>query len=332
MRRFIFFLGLLFISHVEAKNFKLDIGAGYRQDSFDWELAGPHGGPPVLSHLSWRDLRMFEMTAQLKKITCSNIYFRANGDWGWIHNGKNRDSDFEVEQATGKIVEFSRSDNQAGKGYVWDASGGIGYFFRFECVPGLRLAPLAGYAVNEQHLRMCDGFQTFDLHDPQFTGHHILHLDNKYDVRWKGFWLGSDAYYHFTDQITLSSSLEYHWLCYHAKGHWNLRNDFAGDFIHTGHGYGINGSVGLDYNFLCGWYLGCQFNCSYARVKNGRDRTPVRNVVDTGVLPLHCKGVDTDPQDIAVVTQEEIVTTAEGKIKNVKWHSYSIIFTAGYHF
>ena len=328
MRKFVIILLLALIGQSEAKNFKLDVGGGYRQDFLEWELAGPNDAPPVLSRLTWRDLRIFELTAQLKKITCQNIYFRANGDYGRIFHGENRDADFEVDATNGNIVEFSRSDNNAGKGYVWDASAGIGYFFRFDCIEGLRLVPLIGYAINEQHLKMFHGFQVFNLRDPQFTEHHFSDLDNSYDTRWRGPWIGSDIYYHFNEKIIFFTSLEGHWLSYRARGHWNLRDDFDGDFIHTGHGYGLYGTIGLDYNFLCGWYLGCQFKCNYSRIKNGRDRTPVRTFVDTGVLPLACK----EAEDIAVVTQDQISTITEGKIKNVKWHSYSFLFTAGYHF
>src|SRR5262245_23501234 len=127
MRKILLFLGLLFLTQVEAKNFKLDVGGGYRQDSFEWELAGPNHELPVLSRLSWDDLRIFELTAQLKKISCQNVYFRMKGDYGWIFEGKNRDSDFEIEKKTGNIVEWSRSDNNGGQGYVWDFSAGLGY-------------------------------------------------------------------------------------------------------------------------------------------------------------------------------------------------------------
>jgi|694.fasta_scaffold16465_10 hypothetical protein len=304
-------LALLFLSmgDLHGANSKFDIEAGYRQDHFVWELGGQEGGPPVLSRLSWKDLRIFDVAASFKKIDCRNVYYRVWGDYGRIFHGKNRDSDYRVNQ--GRIEEYSRFDNNGGKGDVWDITGGFGYFLRTD-ICALRIVPLLGYSAHEQNLHMYDGYLSQMLDIPNFPGHHFNKLHSTYRARWYGPWSGVDMYYHCTDRISLVSYLEYHWLRYRARGHWNLRDDFAGSFHHTGDGQGILGTLGIDYNFLNGCYLGVRGSYNYFFVTKGRDRTPVYVMPSEG----------SDP----------IIMVFEGELKKVKWHSFSILFNLGYNF
>ena len=311
MQKILFFIFVLLInlSFIGAENCKFDIGAGYRQDHFVWELAGGKGGPKVLSRLSWEQLRIFEMTACFKKITCNNIYFRASGDYGRIFHGDNRDSDYRINPL-GEVEECTRFDNNGGEGNVWDVSSGIGYFIRTDECP-IRVVPLIGYSAHAQNLEMYDGYQSIWLDIPNYPGHHLNKLHSNYRALWQGPWAGVDLYYHFTDRITLTSSLEYHWLHYHAKGHWNLRSDFAGRFHHNGFGQGFLGTLGVDYNFLCGFYLGGYLGYNYFHLNNGKDKTPV--FVNTG-------------------ENNSVVVIFEGTLRRVKWRSFCAIFTAGYNF
>jgi Protochlamydia outer membrane protein len=309
---------------VDSKNCKLDIGAGYRQDLLEWELAGPDDTPRVLSKLTWKNIRIFEVEAQFRKITDQNIYMRANADYGWIFDGANRDSDFRVEGKRNAVVEFSRSDNKASKGEVYDASAGLGYFLRW-CFGSqqLRFAPLGGYSIHEQHLHLFKGFQTIDLDDPLFEGHHFRGLDSTYNTRWHGPWVGMDLYYHINEEITVSGTFEYHWLRYHANGNWNLRSDILGDFIHTGNGQGYFGTLGIDYNFCSGWYIGAQFKYNYAQVTNGKDKTVIG--IPINALPGNSSFDDEGGRSF-------IPFDTEGKLRNIKWTSFSFVFTTGYNF
>ena len=294
---------------LQAENCKLDIGAGYRQDHFEWELAGNEPGLPVLSRLTWKELRIFEMNACFKKITCNHIYVRVYGDYGRIFHGKNRDSDYRLNPEN-KVEECTRFDNNGGEGSVWDASGGIGYFIRTDSFP-VRMAPMIGFSGYAQNLEMYDGYQSIWIDIPDYPGHHIKHLHSRYQARWYGPWAGIDLYYHCNERITITSSLEYHWLRYQASGKWNLRTDFAGRFHHTGYGQGFLGTLGVDYNFLSGFYLGSYLSYNYFHLSDGKDRTPV---------------------NIALGDNKPTVVTFEGKLRNVKWRSFSLIFTAGYNF
>lgn len=301
---------LLLCSSLFADNCKLDVGAGYRQDHLIWELSGGKDGPPVLSRLSWKDLRIFDVTACFKKINCNDIYFRVSGDYGRIFHGKNRDSDYRINYL-GEVEECTRFDNNGGEGHVWDVSGGLGYFLRTDFCP-LRVVPIFGYSAHAQDLRMYDGYQSIWLDIPDYPGHHIQHLHSSYDTIWQGPWLGLDTYYHIDDHITVTTTMEYHWLRYRARGHWNLRTDFAGHFHHEGYGHGFLGTIGVDYNFLSGLYMGGYLSFNYFRVTDGKDKTPVY---------VSLNG-----------TTEPTVVIFEGRLRKVQWHSFSAIYTIGYNF
>lgn len=313
---YLFLFLVPFITSLEGKNCKVDVGFGYRQDSFTWELAGPENKPPVLSRLTWRDLSMFEITADVKKITQQNLYMRATGDVGWILNGKNRDSDFRLHHKTKRPEEYSRSDNDGGKGNVWDASAGLGFFLRGFWGKGcnFRWAPLVGYSIHLQNLKFFNGFKSIDLRQPEKAGHHIHHLDSSYDATWHGPWVGTDLYYHLNDCLTLTGSIEYHWMRFSAKGDWNLRN-FTDDFHQQGNGQGVFANFGLGYAILNGWYLGGQFKYNYAWLRNGKDKVSFEVDVPTKHHP-----------------HKKVEVHAENKLRSVKWHSFSLLFTAGYNF
>lgn len=312
MKNILFLTLALFLNSLAADNCKLDLGAGYRQDQLIWELgAGKNAKnePRVVSRLSWKDIRIFDVAGCFKKITCNNIYFRVSGDYGRIFHGKNRDSDYRINPL-GEVEECTRFDNNGGEGDVWDASGGIGYFLRTE-FPPLRIVPLVGYSGHAQNLKMYDGYQSIWLDIPNYPGHHLNKLHSSYKTIWQGPWIGLDIYYHCNNRITITSMLEYHWLHYHAKGHWNLRPDFAGPFHHNGFGHGFLGTIGIDYNFLCGLYMGGYLSFNYFHVSHGRDRTPVY---------------------VHLNENERSVVICEGGLRNVKWHSFSAIYTIGYNF
>lgn len=310
------------VMSLDAKNCKFDLGAGYRQDQFEWELAGPDNMPKVMSRLTWKNLQIFEMEAQFRKITCQNIYLRFNGDYGWIFDGHNRDSDYRVNGNTGQTVEYLRSDNDGGKGNVYDAEAAIGYFIKW-CMGAqkFRFAPLVGYSVHGQHLHLCNGYSSINIDNPIFEGHHFKGLDSSYKTCWYGPWTGLDFYYHLNTQITLTASFEYHWLHYHANGDWNLREDILGDFKHSGFGHGYFASLGIDYNFCSGWYLGALFKYKFANVNDGRDKTTIGLPINQGV------NADNDQNSGSLIPYE---TT--GKLRKIQWTSFSVIFTAGYNF
>lgn len=329
-------LSLFLMVSLEAKNCKFDAGAGYRRDSFEWSLGGHERALPTLSKVSWHGLDIFEMCVQAKKITCQNIYMRASGDYGWIIRGKNRDSDFRFNTEKDKVEEFSRSDNDGGKGQVWDGSFGVGYFLRgiYGCLNDFRFVPLIGYSIHQQHLQMINGFQTIDLNNKDLEGHHFHHLHNQYKTRWTGPWVGVDAYFHWNDCITISGGFEFHWLRYQAHAKWNLRSDIHGHFEQEGNGQGYFANVGVDYNFINGWYLGGMIKFNYAHVKCGKDHRKVAGKLTPGRQMAKATDSDDEESSSSKSASDSTVIGVKtvNRLRNVKWNSFSLLFSIGYNF
>lgn len=276
-------------------------GVGYRHDDFKWSIAGPDHVPNVLSELTWTDLQSWQIDGQVKFITEHGIYLRANGDYGKIGHGKNRDSDYLLNNKEG---EYSRSENNAGRGEVFDIEGGAGYQFIL-CDSRLWIAPLIGYSLHEQHLQIYDGHQVINLEDPALVGHfHGLH--SNYRARWHGTWIGADLGYQFNCNIDFIAALEYHWAHYKGRGHWNLREEFRNDFLQTGHGHGFVASVGGNYRICENWKLGVLFGYQNWKVHNGKDKTFF--IVENANSGLSKFDLST-------------------RLNEVKWHSFTVAGT-----
>ena len=185
-------------------------GAGFRTDNLDWNIAGNTSGtsPNVLSELQWENLDTFQLKGGVRMHILRSIYVRGSIGGGWIYAGDVQDSDYLGDNRT---LEFSRSNNSADSGTLWDASLGIG-LSRTVNFPGWRLevAPLVGYSRHRQNLTITDGFQTIPSSGP-FAG-----LDSTYKATWKGPWFGTDVFFDI-DDLTLNATFEYHVADYDAE-------------------------------------------------------------------------------------------------------------------
>ncbi len=211
------------------------LGSGYRVDDLDWNIAGfltPADFVDVLSELSWNDLEIFQLKGEVKTAFGRPdqplaIYLRGALDYGWILDGENQDSDFAGNNRT---EEFSRSNNNADDGDVFDASFGGGWRVQS---PDKKwtVAPLVGFSYHEQNLTLTEGVQTVSV--PVVIGDSILvppapgpfpGLDSSYEAKWYGPWLGVDLSWQPLERFTLVGSFEYHfWVQYEAVARWNLR-------------------------------------------------------------------------------------------------------------
>lgn len=183
----------------EATDSSLEVGVGYRQDRLEWKTSSKFnscydqcstnyndncgdafcndeflcnddclGNLPgrVNSHLKWKDLNIWQIEIKGKYVTCDNVYFRFNGDYGWVTSGKNTDTDnFDRGYGCGDYNDcgdnfFSGNNNytQNGrshsktKGNVYDFRLALGYQFKL-CDDSFSIAPLIGYSWHGQHLK-----------------------------------------------------------------------------------------------------------------------------------------------------------------------------------
>jgi hypothetical protein len=151
---------------------------GIRVDDLHWNVAGDIDGnnPNIISELTWSDLRIYQIKG-CAEIISANFILLISFEYGCIITGKNQDSNYLGDDRT---LEFSRSNNNAGSGYVLDGLFSAGY--QFQLVYGLlRIVPLIGPSYHRQALRMTDGVQTIPP-----LGAYSEDLDSTYDTNWPG--------------------------------------------------------------------------------------------------------------------------------------------------
>lgn len=269
MKRTSFLWALIFLSspfHIMA-SFEAEIGTSYRQDHFDWNIAGPYYDPDVLSELTWSDLQIAQVEAACCLSLSEKIYVRGRGDYGWILSGKNQDSDYFV---SGRQLEFSRSNNRADQGNVFDGSIGIGHIF-CTAIPRFEWGIVVGYSFHGQHLHMTDGMQTVNLLDDYLGPFDGLH--STYKTLWQGPWVGVDVSYEFPTFVSCLGSFEYHRAMYRAKGNWNLRRDFYQDFEHETNGNGFLARGEICYKLFSSVSIAAIGQYQIWDTDAGRDRT-----------------------------------------------------------
>lgn len=255
-------------SYKPADASDLTLSAGYRMDNLKWNIAGTTAGtnPNILSELEWKDIESYQAKAKLRSMG-KLVYFRAYADYAWIFEGENRDSDYAFDNRTG---EFSRSENKADDGNLWDASAGIGLAFQGggKTKSSFYVAPLVGFSYHRQDLRIREGNQVIPPTGP-FPG-----LDSKYRADWYGPWAGLDLSYRF-DKLRLSASVEGHLAEYEAEADWNLRDDFQHpvSFEHTADGQGIIVTVEGDYAVTDNVAINLSYDYQDWETDEGTDKT-----------------------------------------------------------
>lgn len=259
-----FFFGFSFEkAHADLlQKTELQLGSGYRKGELSWNIAGSSGDPDVLSELEWKDLDVFQTRAEglllLGKTGAPNLWFYLKGSvaYGWILDGKNRDSDYAED---GRTLEFSRSENSGDGGDLLDLSIAAGPQIRF-FDNNLAIAILAGWSYHEQNLEISDGRQTV-ASDADDLG-AIPGLDSRYATKWWGPWLGTDIQWLLGDNFTLSGAFSWHFADYEAKADWNLRSDLEHpvSFRHYADGRGVILALGLQYQLTVDWLLALHYD------------------------------------------------------------------------
>jgi hypothetical protein len=298
----------------EAADSALEIGAGYRKDSFKFEtVANPNSFdrssnysgysndydysdyysyyygsesdsevlPIFKSVLDWKNLDIAFIEGRGKYVTCDNFYFRGGGDYGWICDGKNTDTDY-VELYNEPEILFSKSTAKT-KGHVYDANIAVGYQFQM-CDDTFTLAPLIGYSWKGQHFHDYHLKQNEILDDSGYlysfgsSGYSISGLHSKYNARWNGPFVGFDSEYRFGCQWSFMLNYEYHWGRYHAKAFWNLRPDMPDGFNHrTKSSYGHVVDLGVKWDFCECWTASVHGGFQYFRADHGKDITVIES-------------------------------------------------------
>lgn len=264
---------------------ELSVSTGTRVDDLDWNIAGITvlgNEVNVLSELTWQDIESREVRLA-GRLFMDQYLLKGEAGYGSIYSGLNQDSDF-LENDRG--LEYSRSNNSADDGSVWDVSGALGYVYNHPALGGsFELIPLAGLSYHRQNLTITDGRQTIStpgLGTPPLGP--IEGLDSTYQAGWGGPWAGADLAWQ-RGRLKVFGGFEFHLSYYRAKANWNLRSEWAHpvSFEHWATGTGIVFSAGAEYNISSHLTLSGGFETSDFQATDGTDRTYFANgaVVDT---------------------------------------------------
>lgn len=284
--------------------------AGYRYDTFDWSISGGSEGPNILSELEWDDLRMVNYYGQLRLRGGQAFYLRVTGNYGDIFHGKNIDSDYDGDNRT---EIYAQSVNKAGRGEAFEISGALGLFQRRigSCIV---LAPVGGYALQEQHLHLFDGVQLFA---PGYPDNTLLpNLNSTYRAKWCTGFVGVDVDAIISNSLRAFATAEYHFGPYRGIGHWNLREDILSDFKHNAYGTGWAMRLNLNYRLYHCVSCGLVGELITFQTGGGKDITKIEEVVFDNLM---------NPTGTELVT----VTTP---FNSAHWHSYRIMASIGIDF
>lgn len=272
----------------------LEANGGFRRDKFRWSIAGPMLDdsssdeeifePPVLSELQWKDLRIIQFGGSASYVSCTNYALKISGDYGHIYHGRNIDTDFDENENV-----FLRSENDAGKGCVYDVEGAVGY--RVTSTGGRFIGvPLIGYSYHGQQLHMFEGDLVINRFPPPFNGTGRFDgLNSTYKTRWFGPWIGLDFVTRVEKCAYVFGGFEWHLVSYRATGNWNLREDIS-EFHHRAHGFGYVVTAGGNWEIWKNWSIGVKANFRNFRTRHGRERTTVF-IDDSGtIIPIEVEG------------------------------------------
>lgn len=213
-------LWLIGLGEASAIEAKYDLSAAYRTDNLNWNIASDLTGtttPNIQSELTWSAVHVTQLSGGFQLTDADGLQFRGSADYGWIHDGRNQDSDYLGNDRT---LEFSRTNNDNTGDDVQDFSAALGYRFRIvQDNTAIYLTPLAGLSRNYQNLRISNAYQSIPAVGP------VPGLNSTYQARWSGSWLGVEFLSDSTSDVNGYLRLEHHWANYSAEGNWNLRTD-----------------------------------------------------------------------------------------------------------
>lgn len=285
---------------IDCPSVDLLVGATYRSAHFDWVLSGFNHKPERLATLIWKDLTIWQVTAEVDVLMPSHVYARFEADYGWITHGISKEIDVSQDGLSKRKLE---SPSKGHKGSIYDLSGGIGYQFSW-CEDTIRASPLLGYAYNSQHLSMPTAHQSRFL-NVFLAEIGALPQHRLYKARWFGPWLGVDLSYRVNCDWKLLATYEYHWTGYRAASDWTLRNDFPPHFSHHAHGRAQIIELGMDYAFRPEWFVCLMGSYEYWWTRIG---SHIYETIDTTTL---------------------LPTKVYLPLRRVHWHSVNLSLSIG---
>ena len=214
------------VGSLSADVYGAQFGIGYRQDSIRWDMhESPLINPRLKSNLHFKDLEIFQLSTKFKGLIGNSFYTRLGFDYGWVCDGKLRQSvsiakheDVRRFSHSGVVVEgdfdnVTVHNREFGNNYVWDLD--IAFGMPFGCFgEGFQIAPMVGFSYNRQHLKYHNRNSIF-VH---VTRHHAeivpsgeaCHEHSVFNTGWWGPMIGLDLTYVSQDSWSAFGEFEFH--------------------------------------------------------------------------------------------------------------------------
>ncbi len=261
---------------VGAEPPSLRVAAVGRDAELTWSIAGSGGYPNILSELTWNNLTVRGLEIDAVVPVVGGLEGRARARAGLIVSGDNQDSDYSADNRQG---EYSRSNNNASGGMVWDVSAALGYRLR---PAGWRLSflPTLGLEVVQDRLRMTDGYQTITPDPINLPlGPFNKTLDSRYIATWYGPWIGGEVLYEFAAGGGARLSFGYQLNAYYGWADWNLRDEFdhPKSFAQRAYGQEFRAAVEVAVPLSAAVLLSLEGDVSLGATATGTDRTYYAN-------------------------------------------------------
>lgn len=276
MRKWITLLMTLLVgcgSYANANMGEVSFEAGYRRDNISWRHRFPSNDPFVSSSTRFKDLDIFQIGVHGRTTLGCNFYVRASAYWGWVLDGDfkrsvstyfspyNYYSDYYY--SSNDNLNFGFSDDRCSvidDKYVYGVGGAIGYPFYF-CDCTMVLAPVIGYAFDEQNVRVDDkGFNFSESDGCIFPGSGECNrcCRQTFISRWYGPFVGLDFNYRpWNECWNFYGELEYHWGHFRGKRSNGDGFEFFDDRNHSSHkATGWVFAAGAEYDLSCNWTVG----------------------------------------------------------------------------
>lgn len=208
-------------------------GQGGRE-SLAWSIAGNLNGntPNILSELKWKNLHHLGYELHLTIPVFKKIDGIVHCAQGFIVHGEVTDADYRQDDRQERVF-YARED--AGKGQLLDFGGG--FLIRLVDNELFRISLGTGYSSQ---------YQLLYLINPK-TG-----LNSSYHMRWTGPFLTGKLRFPISKKATLAYQTTYDQIRYHARGNWNLIDEFQHpvSFRHRAKGFVLRNTASVQLN-LC---------------------------------------------------------------------------------
>jgi hypothetical protein len=274
---------LAIVGDVEADT-SFQFGIGYRTDDFSWKIGLPTEIlPESKSKLWFKDLEIFTINGRIKS-ACDCIYYRIDGQYGWIVDGDVRESDRFCDPVstvltgdTAFTCSFPKTHNSVKGKYVADFSVALGYPLEQCWCPNVQIVPTIGFAYDTLRFRahghesIFDDLATAQVPILGFDPGERRHRSSSFRATFWGPFIGLDFAW-CSDCWNLYGEFEYHFVRARRDRNTHIVH-FLDHYRRTRHAYGFNLKIGSTYRFCYNWFL--DGNLSYKQYDSNRCRDSI---------------------------------------------------------